>query len=100
MKAIGASVSFPPNTTTESQNEVGRLPRILVTTVGNITAGPTGEKLLGDGFADAVFVGRAFLKNPGLVWAWAEELRGSGQALEIQLAHQIGWGFQGRGKKT
>ena len=38
-------------------------------------------------------VGRAFLKNPGLVWQFAEDL-----GVEITVAHQFEWGFKGRGK--
>jgi hypothetical protein len=38
-----------------------------------------------------IVVGRAFQKNPGLVWAWAEEL-----GVDIQLANQIGWPVRGR----
>lgn len=44
------------------------------------------------GQADAVFVGRQFQKNPGSVWAFAEEL-----GVKITVAHQIEWGFIGRG---
>jgi hypothetical protein len=40
-------------------------------------------------------VGRAFQKNPGLVWAWAEEL-----GVEIHLPSQIRWAVFGRGKKA
>ena len=36
---------------------------------------------------------RAFQKNPGLVWQFAEDL-----GVAITVAHQIEWGFKGRGK--
>lgn len=59
--------------------------RMLVSAVGSITTGALAEKLLvgGDGEdeddtpLDVVMAGRLFQKNPGLVWAWAEEVRGS-----------------------
>ncbi|RFU34889.1 hypothetical protein B7463_g1461, partial [Scytalidium lignicola] len=59
-----------------------------VGTVGMITTGKQAEKILEDGMADVIFVGRAFLKNTGLVWQWAEEL-----GVEVRAANQIGWGF-------
>ena len=47
------------------------------------------------GSADAVFVGRQFLKNPGTVWAFAEDL-----GVKINMAHQYEWGFLGRGGRA
>lgn len=44
------------------------------------------------GRADVVFVGRMFQKNPGQVWAMADDL-----GVELHVAKQIGWGFAGRG---
>lgn len=41
-----------------------------------------------------MFVGRMFQKNPGLVWAFADEL-----GVELHHSLQIGWGFQGRALK-
>jgi 2,4-dienoyl-CoA reductase-like NADH-dependent reductase (Old Yellow Enzyme family) len=41
---------------------------------------------------DIVLIGRGFQKNPGLVWAWADEL-----GVEISMANQIRWGFSHRG---
>ena len=75
---------------------------MAVGTVGTITNGPQANQLLEgedeeeEGRLDVVLVGRMFQKNPGLVWAFADEL-----ATEIHVAHQIGWGFGGRagGKK-
>ncbi|KAL9113555.1 MAG: hypothetical protein Q9227_002293 [Pyrenula ochraceoflavens] len=64
--------------------------RLLVSTVGTITNGPQAQGLLDDSL-DAIFVGRMFQKNPGLVWTFAEELN-----VEIQAANQIRWGFKGR----
>lgn len=73
----------------------GRPDRLLVGTVGAITSGEQAEKLLQDGYADVVIIGRHFQKNPGTVWEFAEEL-----GVNIQLPSQIRWGFKGRGKKT
>lgn len=71
--------------------------KLLVATVGTIISGKQAEALLegraseDDVALDVVAAGRMFQKNPGLVWAWAEELNTS-----IYLASQIGWGFGGR----
>lgn len=69
--------------------------RLIVATVGAISSGEQAEKLLQDGYADVVMVGRHFQKNPGTVWEFAEEL-----GVNIQLPSQIRWGVKGRGKKT
>ncbi|RPD54649.1 FMN-linked oxidoreductase [Lentinus tigrinus ALCF2SS1-7] len=66
---------------------------ILVGTVGAITDGHTAQGILDKGQADVVFVGRQFQKNPATVWAFAEDL-----GVTITVAHQIEWGFAGRGK--
>ncbi|KAK4206123.1 FMN-linked oxidoreductase [Rhypophila decipiens] len=77
--------------------------KLLVSTVGSITSGKLAEQLLtGNGGddgkqeveLDVVMAGRAFQKNPGLVWAWADEL-----GIPIHHANQVGWGFGGRGAK-
>ncbi|KAI0688871.1 FMN-linked oxidoreductase [Earliella scabrosa] len=67
--------------------------KILVGTVGVITDGRTAQGCLEKGQADVVFVGRQFQKNPGTVWAFADEL-----GVTLTVAHQIEWGFMGRGK--
>ena len=64
--------------------------KMLVGTVGMITSGALANDLLEQG-RDLAIAGRMFQKNPGLVWAWAEEL-----GVEINLANQIRWGFGGR----
>lgn len=46
----------------------------VVTSVGMITSGKQAQGYLDDGSVDAVFVGRGFLKDPNLVWHWADEL--------------------------
>jgi 2,4-dienoyl-CoA reductase-like NADH-dependent reductase (Old Yellow Enzyme family) len=75
--------------------------RLLVSSVGSIKTGIQAEEIIaggkGDGDVplDLIAAGRMFQRNPGLVWAWADELETS-----IQLAHQIGWGVKGRKKGT
>ncbi|KAK5656048.1 hypothetical protein OQA88_5187 [Cercophora sp. LCS_1] len=72
--------------------------KLLVATVGSITGGKQAQELLEGGKGgddeplDVVMAGRMFQKNPGLVWAWAEEV-----GVAIHVANQIGWGFGGRG---
>ncbi|KAI9810795.1 MAG: hypothetical protein M1826_003455 [Phylliscum demangeonii] len=71
--------------------------RMHVAAVGTITSGKQAQDLLreqddGSPGLDLIFAGRAFLKNPGLVWAWAEEV-----GVRVQQANQILWGFAGRG---
>lgn len=64
--------------------------KLLVATVGTITSGTQANDLLNKGL-DVTVIGRMFLKEPGLVWSWAEEL-----GVEINVANQIRWGFGGR----
>lgn len=66
--------------------------KVLVGAVGGITDGQTAQKILDDGQADVIFVGRHFQKNPGAVWQFAEDL-----GVQIYVAHQIEWGYVGRG---
>lgn len=75
---------------------------MLVSAVGSIATGHLAEKIItgGEGEEDTpldlIAAARMFQKNPGLVWAWADDLD-----VAINVAHQIGWGFGGRkGKKT
>lgn len=68
--------------------------RMLVSTVGLITSGKQAQELLDQGAADVVMCGRHFLKNPGLVWLWADEM-----GVSVETAAQIGWAFKGRGTK-
>lgn len=67
--------------------------KMAVTAVGSISTGKEANELLKEGL-DAVFVGRPFQKNPGLVWSWADDL-----GVQCNWANQIRWGFAGRGKK-
>ena len=67
--------------------------KVLVSTVGSITTGEQAEEALSGGETklDLVAAGRMFQKNPGLVWAWSDDLE-----VSIHSANQIGWGFGGR----
>lgn len=65
--------------------------KLIVAVVGGISNGKTAQRVLDKKEADVVFVGRAFQKNPGLVWQFAEDLN-----VDINLANQIKWGFFGR----
>lgn len=73
---------------------------MLVSSVGNIKTGQVAQKIIegsdeaDDTPVDLIAAGRMFQKNPGLVWAWADDLD-----VSIHLAHQIEWGFGGRSKK-
>lgn len=52
------------------------------------------EDILQKGWADAIFVGRQFQKDPGTVFAWADQL-----GVNVRMPQQIGWGIRGRVKK-
>ncbi|KAK4085821.1 hypothetical protein Purlil1_9778 [Purpureocillium lilacinum] len=70
---------------------------MLVSSVGSIKTGDVAQSIIegGQGLDDTpldlIGAGRMFQKNPGLVWAWADDL-----GVAIHVAHQIGWGFGGR----
>lgn len=66
---------------------------LLVTTVGGIRTGKIAQEQLDLGL-DAVFAGRWFQKNPGLVFAWADELD-----VDVKMPGQIQWAFGGRKKR-
>ncbi|KAF6806732.1 nadh-dependent flavin [Colletotrichum sojae] len=61
---------------------------VYVGTVGAITTGTQAKEVLADGQADAVLVGRGFLKNPNLALDWAEEL-----GVDTYAPSQYGWAF-------
>lgn len=73
---------------------------MLVSSVGSIKTGEVAQKIINgseeadDTPLDLIAAGRMFQKNPGLVWAWADDLE-----VSINIAHQIGWGFGGRASK-
>lgn len=66
--------------------------KMKVGAVGSIDNAHIANDLLEKDGLDIVIVGRGFQKNPGLVFAWADEL---GQA--VRMPNQIRWGFAGRG---
>lgn len=66
--------------------------KILVSAVGGIKDGKTAQAILDKQQADVIFIGRQFLRNPGTVWQFADEL-----GVQIKGANQIEWVFIGRG---
>ncbi|KAF7928750.1 uncharacterized protein EAE98_005806 [Botrytis deweyae] len=62
--------------------------KAFVGAVGSITNGVQANGLLEEGL-DAIFSGRMFQKNPGLVWSWADDL-----GIIVHAARQIQWGFK------
>lgn len=69
--------------------------KLAVSTVGMVENAHLANDLLEKDGLDMVTVGRGFLKNPGLVFAWADELH-----VHVQMPNQIRWGFGGRGSKV
>lgn len=69
--------------------------KMKVGSVGAIENAHLANDLLEKEGLDIVTVGRGFQKNPGLVFAWADEL---GQ--EVRMPNQIRWGFGGRGSNS
>ncbi|KAA8894040.1 FMN-linked oxidoreductase [Sphaerosporella brunnea] len=65
--------------------------KALVSAVGSIDTAHLAQSILDAGSADVIMVGRGFQKNPGIVWAFADEL-----GVEMKAANQMGWGFGGR----
>lgn len=65
--------------------------KLVITTVGGISNGTVAQRVLDKNQADAVFVGRHFIKNPGAAWQFAEDL-----GVHVTLARQMGWPFLGR----
>lgn len=66
--------------------------KILVGTVGGIKEGPVAKQCTDNGL-DIVAIGRAFQKNPGLLFQFGDEL-----GIEVRMPNQITWGFKERGK--
>ncbi|KAK5166963.1 NADH-dependent flavin oxidoreductase [Saxophila tyrrhenica] len=65
-----------------------------VGSVGMIDNAKLAQKLVEEDGLDMVTVGRGFQKNPGLVFAWADEL-----GHKVRMPNQIAWGMAGRGSK-
>ncbi|KAJ5316936.1 hypothetical protein PENANT_c030G04099 [Penicillium antarcticum] len=87
---IHAKPAFQAPFAVEVKKAVGD--KIMVGSVGMIGSASLANSLLEKDGLDFVLVGRGFQKNPGLVWAWAEELE-----VDISMANQIRWGFASRG---
>ncbi len=68
--------------------------KLLISAVGSINDPKLAESLLQDGL-DLILVGRFFLRNPGLVWTWSDEL-----GIRLHQANQYSWGFYGRKGKS
>ncbi len=68
--------------------------KILVSVVGGISDANVAESLLQRGL-DLVFVGRFFLKSPGLVWSWADQL-----GIRLYQVKQYSLPFYGRTKRV
>ncbi|KAI0667237.1 FMN-linked oxidoreductase [Trametes maxima] len=66
--------------------------RILVGAVGGIKSGKQAQEVLDKGQADVIFAATQFLKDPGAVSTFAEDL-----GVEVKLPHQYDWVFNGRG---
>ncbi len=64
--------------------------KLLVSAVGRINDAKVADELLKEGL-DMIMVGRFFLRNPGLVWSWADDL-----GVTLFQAQQYAWGFYGR----
>lgn len=69
--------------------------KMHVGSVGSIETAKLANDLLEKDGLDLVTVGRGFQKNPGLVFAWGDEL-----GVNVNMPNQIRWGFGGRGKKS
>ncbi|KIY67527.1 FMN-linked oxidoreductase [Cylindrobasidium torrendii FP15055 ss-10] len=69
-------------------------PNLVVGSVGRYTDAHIAQNALDKGMADVILVGRGFLKDPALVWTFAEQL-----GVEVNLANQIYWAFRGRRKQ-
>lgn len=69
--------------------------KMAVGSVGAIDNAKLANDLLEKDGLDLVIVGRGFQKNPGLVFAWADDLDQG-----VQMPNQIRWGFAGRGSKA
>ncbi|KZP16918.1 FMN-linked oxidoreductase [Athelia psychrophila] len=68
--------------------------KIVVGAVGKIANGHVAQEVLNKGQADVVLVGSQFLKNPGSVWAFADDL-----GVDVYQSNQMEWAFKGRGAR-
>ena len=65
--------------------------KMSVGTVGSVDNAHLANDLLEKDGLDLVTVGRGFQKNPGLVFAWGDEL-----GIKVNMPNQIRWGIAGR----
>jgi len=65
---------------------------VKVGVLGKVTEGKQAQGFLEDGTADACVIGRQLLRDPYLVYTWAETL-----GVEIQIANQMRWALPGAG---
>lgn len=61
--------------------------KIFVGAVGKIANGNVAQEVLSKGQADVVLVGSQFLKNPGSVLAFADDL-----GVDVYQSNQMEWG--------
>ncbi|CCH44117.1 NADPH dehydrogenase [Wickerhamomyces ciferrii] len=62
--------------------------KLLVATVGKITEANFANDVIKNGEADIVLAGKAFLRNPALVWQWADDLD-----VRIKHTNQYEWPY-------
>ncbi|RCK58836.1 NADPH dehydrogenase afvA [Candida viswanathii] len=63
--------------------------KLLVSSVGGYEQDPAEDnKYLEEGAFDLVLIGKGFLRDPGLVWTFADKLN-----VRLHQALQLGWGF-------
>lgn len=62
--------------------------KCFVSAVGHITDGKYAEKLLEEKYCDVCLSARGFLKDPGMVERWADDM-----GVNIQMNMQAGWCF-------
>ncbi|KAH3901363.1 related to NADH-dependent flavin oxidoreductase [Saccharomycodes ludwigii] len=61
---------------------------LIIASPGRIFTGPEANRLVTQGIVDIPLIGRAALKNPGIVWTMADELN-----VELEQAVEYGWPF-------
>jgi 2,4-dienoyl-CoA reductase-like NADH-dependent reductase (Old Yellow Enzyme family) len=83
---VGYSVAYQADFANAVKKAVGD--KVLVSTVGGISSGKVAEDCLEKGNLDLIAVGRAFQKNPGLVFSFADELE-----VNVRMPNQIQWAF-------
>ncbi|CAK9437371.1 uncharacterized protein LODBEIA_P17490 [Lodderomyces beijingensis] len=62
--------------------------KLVVACVGQLDDAVQVNKYIEDGTFDVALIGRGFLRDPGLVWSFADTL-----GVKLAQALQLGWGF-------